>query len=436
MIMKSKHLRSVLFLLTVFTTFLQAQSNLFIDNSYTIEEMVQDFFDNPNVVTSNVTYTGAAEAVAFFDAGGTDLGVGAGILFTTGSAAGVAAEASVFLSSSNSTPGDDDLTLLMDNVPSNDAVIIEFDFFIAESDTFNFNYVFGSEEYPEFTCTTFNDGFGFLVSGPGTAGPYSNNAHNICMIPNSSDAVAINTINDNPECGDASYTQYYIDNSADMHIVYDGLTTSLPASFYAVGGETYHAKLVLGDGGDSAFDSGVFLSFNSLGADSLLVPPSNFSIAVTGNVVELANTSKYATDWFWDFGNGVTSTERNPGPVSYEDAGTYTISLTTQNFCCTDTYTTEVVVEGVNGLFSDEEVLSLNVFPNPVQKTLFVQHEASLNVKNLHVLNLLGESFMVDYEATEGVIEVDVPDGLPKGVYLMQIQGVGGKRFVARFVKE
>jgi hypothetical protein len=130
-----------------------AQSNLFIDNSYTLEEMIQDFFDNPAVTISNVSYSGAEDGVAFFDAGNTDLGLGAGILFTTGTTYGVAGGASSFLSESNGTPGDPDLSFMMGDIYNYDASVIEFDFTVVVSDTFDFNYVFGSEEYPEFTCT-------------------------------------------------------------------------------------------------------------------------------------------------------------------------------------------------------------------------------------------------------------------------------------------
>ncbi len=43
----------------------------------------------------------------------------------------------------------------------NDAVIIEFDF-LSTSDSIKFNYVFASNEYPSFTCETYNDAFGFF----------------------------------------------------------------------------------------------------------------------------------------------------------------------------------------------------------------------------------------------------------------------------------
>jgi len=43
--------------------------------------------------------------------------------------------------------------------------ILEFDFCPAVGES-TFDYVFGSEEYPEFVHSSYNDGFGFFVSGP------------------------------------------------------------------------------------------------------------------------------------------------------------------------------------------------------------------------------------------------------------------------------
>ena len=60
---------------------------------------------------------------------------------------------------------------------------------------------------------------------------------------------------------------FYQGNTSNNY-EYNGSTTVLVAKAHVVCGETYHIKLAIGDGGDAAFDSGVFLeegSFSSSG---------------------------------------------------------------------------------------------------------------------------------------------------------------------------
>lgn len=53
--------------------------------------------------------------------------------------------------------------------------------------------------------------------------------------------------------------------------------------------------------------------------------------------------------WYWDFGDGTTSAQQNPSH-SYDNAGTYTISLVVKNACnCTDTYKVRVRVNPEKG---------------------------------------------------------------------------------------
>ena len=248
------------------------------------------------------------------------------------------------------------------------------------------------------------------------------------------ETVAINTLNDNPACGDPDFEQYYINNESGTDIVFDGMTIPLPASFYAVGGETYHAKLLIGDGADATFDSGVFLSFNSLGADSLLIPPTQFNVSLEGGAVEFTNYSKYAREWFWDFGNGMTSTERNPEPMTYDEPGTYTVSLTTRNFCCSETYST--TVDFTTGVFQPEASDALQVFPNPVKDKVSLINKASETVKGIWLLNSMGQKWSVDFTNSDGNMDVNLPSDLPAGVYFIQIHSDTGKIFASRFVKE
>ena len=160
------------------------------------------------------------------------------------------------------------------------AAILEFDF-IPVSTNVQFNYIFGSEEYPTFDCSEYNDKFGFLLSGPGISGGegFENDAKNIARLSNGS-VVSINSVNNgqvgtdlgNPNannCKAANKDWVLNVPTADFlgvipGIKFNGNTKLLMASQTGlVPGQTYHIKLIVTDVSDGAFDSGVFLEAGS-----------------------------------------------------------------------------------------------------------------------------------------------------------------------------
>ena len=242
------------------------------------------------VTISNATLNCAGNANGVFNVVTSNLGLDSGIVLTTGQAvtAGTAigingpASASSSTSTMNSTGGDPDLTTLA-TVTTNDKCILEFDF-VPAGDTIKFDYIFGSEEYPEFACSSVNDVFGFFISGPGITGPFANNSKNIALIPGTNIPVTVNSVNSAPvgtgpisicqQMGPGSpFNAYYVNNSASTTIMYDGLTTILTAITNVIPCNTYHLKLAIADGGDLVYDSGVFLKAGSLTSNAVTVTP-------------------------------------------------------------------------------------------------------------------------------------------------------------------
>jgi gliding motility-associated-like protein len=67
----------------------------------------------------------------------------------------------------------------------------------------------------------------------------------------------------------------------------------------------------------------------------------DFSVEITERcdrlpIVVITNNSAGATSYFWDFGNGDTSTAENPPPFSYDEEGRYVITLRVENSLCED----------------------------------------------------------------------------------------------------
>lgn len=120
----------------------------------------------------------------------------------------------------------------------------------------NFNYIFGSREYPDYVGSQYNDAFAFFVNGV-----------NVAKIPGTNELVTINNVNS------GNNSEYFIDNT-DSHlgqlptISFGGITTVLPINSVVNPHKANHIKIVIADTMDSVFSSFVAIqkgSFKSVG---------------------------------------------------------------------------------------------------------------------------------------------------------------------------
>lgn len=241
------------------------------------------------VSVSNAVLNCPGESNGIFVATASNLGLDSGILLTTGLAQsginGVGADGieSDFAGYGNNNGSDPDLNILSGQ-STFDKCILEFDF-IPAGDSIKFDYVFGSEEYDTYSCSQFNDAFGFFISGPGITG-----SPNIALIPGTNIGVTINSTTDpaqavpQPTAGNivtfcnsmgpgSPFTQYYVANLNGTTIAYNGFTTVLTALSAVTPCLTYHLKLAIADASDPGWDSGTFLKAGSLSSNSVTVEP-------------------------------------------------------------------------------------------------------------------------------------------------------------------
>lgn len=272
--------------------FKASHAQITVTGGYNATQLAQTLV-GAGVVMTNATLAGqcpsegAGTGTGKFDFNGnpSDIGIDSGIVLSSGNALNIPNNVGFFSTAAftNGGIGDPDLNALLlasgSNVQSRDACVLEFDF-VPAGDTIKFDYVFGSEEYPEFACTGFNDVFGFFISGPGITGNPS-----IALVPGTNIPVAINSVNNNTSgsttCSSmgpgSPFAMYYVDNQAmgGQFIVYDGFTTVLTAITNVIPCETYHLKLAIADGGDQSYDSGVFLKAGSLNSTGIKLTPES-----------------------------------------------------------------------------------------------------------------------------------------------------------------
>lgn len=196
--------------------------------------------------------------------------------------------------SSNGASGQDaDIDNLI--APENyyNGAILEFDFVPVSTDV-SFRYMFGSEEYNDqsgsafginYNCSSYNDKFAFLISGPGITGGqgYQNDAINIARLTNNAE-VGINSVNDGvvgssggapnaSNCNTANGAWMQNTPAPEFLGFVDGTelngNTQILTATYAglTPGATYHIRLMIADADDGAYDSVVYLEAASFTTD-------------------------------------------------------------------------------------------------------------------------------------------------------------------------
>lgn len=259
-------------------------SQIVIDTSYTPQQLVHNYLIGQGVIASNISYTGVPESIGYFYNGGvTNLGLDSGIVIASGDVTLIPGQSSGSAGKNINLSGNPLLQSLIPTFTTYDAVLLEFDF-IPVSDTIKFRYIFGSDEYPEFVNSWYNDVFGFFITSginPNTGTFYNN--ENIALIPGTNTPVTIDNVNDNVN------SQYYIDNQYGTSIEYDGFTTVLTAWAKVIPCTNYHIVIGVADAGDHAYDSGVFLEAYSFTSNSITIEKTYSNTNVDTMAIEDCN---------------------------------------------------------------------------------------------------------------------------------------------------
>ncbi len=239
----------------------QSHAQIATTTTLTPQQLVTNVLLGPGVIASNIVYTGAPDAIGFFNGGMTGitpLNIDSGVVMTTGTVLNngngpQGPNISTGAGTDNLQPGDAYLTSIAGANTFN-AAILEFDF-IPMADSVKFRYVFGTDEYMEYVSGGFADVFAFVLSGVSV--PLA--PTNIALIPSTTNPVTALTVNAN------NNPQYYVDNEnpPGTCVQYDGFTVVLTAQYPVQCGETYHIRLAIADALDGIVDAGVFLEAGS-----------------------------------------------------------------------------------------------------------------------------------------------------------------------------
>lgn len=162
-----------------------------------------------------------------------------------------------------------------------------------------------------------------------------------------------------------------------------------------------------------------------------LTPDADFSFLVNGQTASFTNSSTGGNFYFWDFGDGNTSSAVNP-VHEYVGTGIFDVSLTTGNQNCGSAIAYQIYLEP-SATDETENSLGIVVFPNPTTGKFTVQmKDTSKNIALLRVKDAVGRPLQTIDERTDSAI-FDLTDS-PAGLYFLEIL-VEGKWHTKKLLK-
>jgi PKD repeat protein len=160
-------------------------------------------------------------------------------------------------------------------------------------------------------------------------------------------------------------------------------------------------------------------------------PTAGFSYSANQLTVSFMNESQGATIYGWDFGDGIINNEENPS-YTYNQPGTYNVSLSATNNCGT-TIIEQMVVVLITSTAEAAWVDGFRLFPNPNTGTFMVEMSGVPQDEVEFVLyNALGQQIKretADFGTGQLLRTFDY-GLLPAGFYTLRVQADGQAMFV------
>lgn len=231
-----------------------AASELAIDTSATAMEMAEAIFgDGVTVVTAS--YTGDNDSSGIFTGGDTTspgvLPSDTGVILSTGDAedfTNSSGDSNQQTNTSTNTSGENNNALFNDiaGTRTRDASYIDVDF-IPTGDLMTIQFVFSSEEYPEYAGSIYNDVVGVWLDG----------SYVELAVGDGDSSVG------NVNAG-ANYN-LYVDNTGDeFNTEMDAFTVTMTLKIPVVSGELQSLRIGIADAGDANYDSNLLIGGDSV----------------------------------------------------------------------------------------------------------------------------------------------------------------------------
>lgn len=353
------------FVLFLFSVISNAQFITVDTSTHTPFQLVNNVLVNsPCVNVNNVTSStgsnfGSTNGIGYFQNTNPDFPLANGVVLTTGNVLNAPGPNTTELNDGSAGwLGDAQLeaTLLAAGISMNsrNASFLEFEF-TSFSTSFNFQFVFASEEYGNFQCLS-PDGFAFLLTDTVTG-----ITQNIAVVPSTTTPISVRTVRDqlyNSACNSVNPSYFGAfnggSNAASSATNFNGQTILMNAGTTLVPNRTYRLKLVIADGNnDTLADSAIFIGGSSFDFTQDVLGPdltiANGTALCNNNGTNISYTITSGLDpnqfdfiWKDALGNPIPG-ETGPN-LTINQPGTYLLTYFIQSTGC-EVETNDIIIE-------------------------------------------------------------------------------------------
>jgi outer membrane protein OmpA-like peptidoglycan-associated protein len=239
-----------------------------------------------------IKYRGASRAIGSFTDKDSIFNMASGIVLSSGAVKEIDSTNTKQNTTTRNWRGAPNYLSVLAGGVAKDAARIEITF-VPRKEFISFNFVFGSEEYPEYVQSSFNDAFAFLLFSP------DGDVQNLAVIPGTDDPITVNSVNY------LKNQEYYVNNSLleynfrdnfkidttyfwrdnkkfakvirynieaaikddpKIPVEFDGFTKLLQAKANVIPNKRYKLIICIADTSDRIYDSGVLIEAGSFNA--------------------------------------------------------------------------------------------------------------------------------------------------------------------------
>jgi gliding motility-associated-like protein len=313
-----------------FLGYVEAQTISVDDQNYTAQTLSELLLKDGCIEIDNASFSDP-QSVAYFNNNDGEFPIDEGVLIRSGNAEFSEGQYSGDNMSSQLNNNSD--PFLEDQIIGEieETAFLEFEF-VPLSTSFNFNFIFASNEYGQWQCVG-SDTFAFVLTNLNTG-----EETNIAILPNSNgQRVSIKNIRDNSfnsACNSQNpnlFSTFNPNDPINSSVNMRGYSKLLNVSADITPGVPYQARLIMVDVKDDKFDSAVFLEAGGFDSSLNLGDDKKLCSGSTSELNTHLDPEIYNHQWSF---NGNLITNENDSLLTVTEVGQYSAHITKDGSNC------------------------------------------------------------------------------------------------------